>query len=365
MRTHRRLALILAFAIPSAALAERGRTPIRLEMELVSLDPESGKGEVRIDLSSEKEASGTEVTLILTAGVSAETTAWTLDLDPGKVRTIFASFRVEKGAGNVAVTARATKVFAPDDSWGDIQSILLRGEPATRLAESGWKYTEVPVMRRVEPGTATVLSTEPVKIPDGSWATTLASPVAPPSKAVGGTPAGPPAASPLLQFTVTGRFRYPDRAFVDRDGSDVLMELRRGDGSAIPGSNFCFTNGDGTFSCAFNHPGSSMRLRIFSYTNLDPGPSRLGVFSPGCGDALGCAYSQDSYEFTCAAGSSCDLGVLGWSITEPWMGAMQMTEDMIRTFEKLVTANLETPQTRPLPGRIVFPSLNSPRYHLD
>ncbi len=362
---HHARAVVCGACVLLAALTPlvraRPHSPIQLQLELVQLDPDKARAEIRIEVSSEQEAPETNVELIVPEGIGADQTSWTVDLVPGKPLSLYTTIRAERDAGNVAITARASKVFGPTDSWGDAASVLLRADPQTHRLTLGWVYTHVPVLRQVEPGNAKVVSTSALPIPEGPWSETLGPTAEVPVKGAN-TAAEPDSPGAALQFTVTGRFVYPDRSGVDRDAADILLELRRGDGEPLPGSNFCFTNGDGTFSCSFEHPGTTLRLRFYAYTNLDPGPTRLGVFSPSCGDAPGCAWPQDSWEFTCPAGTSCDLGVIGGTYTEPWMGAMQMTEDMIRAFEKLIFDNLHAPQNGPLPGRIVFPSAVGPQY---
>jgi hypothetical protein len=82
---------------------------------------------------------------------------------------------------------------------------------------------------------------------------------------------------------------------------------------------------------------------VWSWTNLNPGPSRLGVFSGpevsgGCGNEdIDCAYPVQTGEIACADGTSCNIGSwFTFNGVEPWGGAMQMTQDMMRSFKKIL-----------------------------
>ena len=362
MRNHngslliRRLALLGAFLLPLAALATPPRTPITVKLTIPNSPRLLQPGTLVVQVTSTDDAPDTVVELVLPEGVFADETRWIVDLESGASRRLATRFTITTAAlGNVTLSARAYKEIAPGTVWGDMKSIPLH--IGITEVQRGWKVDVVPVGELGVPGDAPPLSMDPTPftggkakiIPPGVSPAAQGSPI--PSLGVDGT------------VTLTGRWRYYDRAGILRDIDQQLIEIRRGDGTALSSRIFCYTNWDGTFSCSFTHPGTTFRVWLRSWTNLNPGPTRLGVFqgieTGGCGsDSIDCSYSVQSAEVSCPDGQTCNTGT--WYIltntAEPWRGAHLMEQDLIRSWKKLYYGVVHPAgSNNPGPGRITYP----------
>jgi hypothetical protein len=352
-------ALAGALLSAPAALATPPATPITLELEIEGPPRPFESNSLTIRVGSISDAPGTEVELLLPEGIVADETRWIVDLEAGSTVTLTTRYTITKAAGNVAISARALQQRGPDTVWGDMKSVPLH-VGATR-AQRGWKMNLVPVAELSEPGETLPLSRR---------STPFAQPGPEP-------PAEPPAAIPSRSstargvtteaagtVTLTGKWQYHDRSGVARNVDQQLIEIRRGDGGALSPRVYCFTATDGTFSCSFSHPGTTLRVWVRSWTNFSAGPTRLGVFQGieipgGCGsDSVDCSYPVQTGEITCASGSSCAVGTwtLATSTGEPWLGAHQMEQDLIRSWKRL-HFDLVHPSgsNNPGPTRITYP----------
>lgn len=353
----RSVGFLLALAWPIAALATPPKTPITVELAVPDLPRLLQPSSLTVQVSSIADAPDTLVELVLPEGVYADETAWTVDLAPGAVHRLATRFTITTAAlGNVTLGVRASKVWGPGTIWGDMKTLQLHiGKTGIR---KGWKMDVVPVGVLAVPGDAEPLSTDETPFTRGR------------------TKAVPPAVRPAARgtsiesvgtdgtVTLTGRWQYHDRGGILRDVDQQLLEIRRGDGSALSPPAYCFTNWDGTFSCSFTHPGTTMRIWVRSWTNFTPGPTRLGVFqgpeiAGGCGsDSVDCSYPVQTSEVSCPDWQTCNIGTwwISSGVPEPWLGAHQMEQDLIRSWKKLHFGGVHPAgSNNPGPGRITYP----------
>jgi hypothetical protein len=266
--------------------------------------------------------------------------------------------------GNVSLSVRANRRVAPGVVWGDMATLpLYLGAEEDRAVE-GWKVSHVPVGKLAEPGDALVVSTEPTSF---SFAAAAhgASQAAPPSVKPARQPDRLPSVPKALgTVTLTGRWRYADRSGVLRDLDQQLLEIRRGDGSALSPQAYCYTEVDGTYSCSFPYTGTTVRVWARSYAAFTFGAgstNRLGVFSGievtgGCGSSsIDCSYPVETAEVFCGDGQTCSVGDYWVGAGEPWLGAHQMTQDLIRSWKKIWFDVRHPASTASGPGRITYP----------
>jgi hypothetical protein len=78
-----------------------------------------------------------------------------------------------------------------------------------------------------------------------------------------------------------------------------------------------------------------------------------------CGsDAIDCSYPVQTGVISCADGATCDVGT--WTVHatitgEPWLGAHQMSQDLIRSFKRIFFDLRHPANTAPGPGRVNYP----------
>jgi len=353
----------LLMAASTAVFATPPRSPISLNLKLEGLEDGHIAGEAILEVSSTVDAPGTTVLLTVPAGMEADRTEWAVDLQANVPIVITTRWSLSAGAGNYTVSARAYRPIGPGSSWGEMRSLPYHME-AAGVPAGGWKVDRVPVAKMAKGGNALVVSDESVPFAfddlsaasgaDESWPDTGALP--PGSTAI----ATPPAAAGTV--TLTGTWQYPDRSGVPRAVDQQYIEIRHGDGTPLSPRVFCFTQNNGSFSCSFTHPGTTMRVWLRSATNLTPGPTRLGVFSGievpgGCGsDSIDCTYANSSPTISCADGATCSLGVMVAAGGEPWIGAHQMTQDLIRSWKKILFDNKHPAGTHGGPAKITYPT---------
>jgi hypothetical protein len=349
--------LLAALLAPLASWATPPSTPITLDLAIPELPEPFAESSLKIRVSSIADAPGTEVELLLPEGIVADETSWTVDLKAGSPVTLSTRWTIVGATGNVAISARAFLRLGARTVWGDMKSIPLHIDEAG--AQKGWSTSLVPVARLAEPGDTRSLSLEPTAFPRAAEA---------------GVPTRPPAATPekagavrppskvTAGVTLTGRWQYPDRSGTTLNIDQQLIEIRRGDGSALSPRVYCYTAWDGSFSCSFNHPGTTLRVWVRSYTNFSVGPTRLGVFQGieipgGCGsDSIDCSYPVQTGEISCASGSTCDVGTWIVAGSEPWLGAHQMQQDLIRSWKRLYFDFVHpSGSNNPGPARITYP----------
>ena len=352
----RRLAILGAFLWPLAAFATPPGTPIQVKLKITDWPTLLEPGSLVIQVNSTEHAPDTVVELVLPEGVFADETQWILDLEPDSSRRLTTRFTVTAAAlGNVTLSVRAYKELAPGTTWGDMKSIQLH--VGTAGIQKGWKVDVVPVAQLGVPGDVEPLSMDQTPFLGGR-STLVPAAVNP---AAQGSPI--PLAGVDGTVTLTGRWQYYDRGGLLRDIDQQLIEVRRGDGSALTSPVYCYTSWNGTFSCSFTHPGTTFRIWLRSWTNLNPGPTRLGVFqgpeTGGCGsDSIDCSYPVQSAEVSCPDGQTCNIGT--WyiltNLAEPWRGAHLMEQDLIRSWKKLYFDVVHpTGSNNSGPGRITYP----------
>ncbi len=366
--------LVIATILLSASTtvhATPPRSPISLSLKVDGLEQGESSGEVFLEAVSVQDAPGTTVALILPPGMQADRTEWTVDLVAGAPIELTTEWSLTAGPGNYTVSARATRSLGPGSSWGDMKSIPYHvGSAGTPAA--AWKVDHVPVAKTAKAGSALVVSDTPVPfafedLTAASWAQeSLPAVEAQPPIPIDGTepaaasPPGSPSAAGTV--TLTGIWQYPDRSGVPRAVDQQYLEIRHGDGTPLSPRVFCFTQSDGSFSCSFPYPGTTMRVWLRSATNLNPGPTRLGVFSGidipgGCGsDSIDCTYANSSATISCPDGATCSLGTMVAAGGEPWIGAHQMTQDLIRSWKKILFDNKHPAGTQGGPAKISYPT---------
>ncbi len=362
-------ALLAACMLP--AMASAPSTPISISIKLASIDSAGGSGEAVLEVVSSQDAPGTTVRMLLPEGVTAEPSEWRVDLQAGVPVTYEARVKWDQTAltGNLMISARANRSLDAVSSWGDMETVELHLDPDTGIASEGWKVREVTVGGLSEPGNARIVSMEPIP-----WSWEQARAAVPPSVLPStdaqkpGEPVEPPPAAGVV--TITGQWNYQDRSGVQRPVDQQLIELRNAGGGALAPRAFCFTGLDGTFSCPGTHPGTNLRVWVWSWTNLNPGPTRLGVFSGsevagGCGnEGLDCAYPVTTGEVACPDGGTCNVG--NWFVInggEPWGGAHQMTQDLVRSWKKLLFDPTRHTGGLGGPARINYPTNHGPHAH--
>jgi hypothetical protein len=370
-----------------AVLGSAPRSPIQIDLKMEGLVEGNLSGEASLEVVSTEDAPGTTVSLILPHGMEAERREWIVKLraaEPIVLRTRW--WLIEAADENLTVSAKASYRLGPSSSWGDMKSIAFHLEPAGRPAK-GWKVETVPMAPPGPDCAARIVSTEPLpfRFPDRgavsgkdeAWAAAAAErPPLPGLPAPPGPPMAPDRPEPVSMtaptaVTLTGTWLYPDRSGVPRAVDQQYLEIRKGDGTPLSPRVFCFTQTNGGFSCSFPHPGTSLRVWLRSATNLTPGPTRLGVFSGieipgGCGsDSIDCTYANTSAAVVCADGTTCNLGTMTAAGGEPWIGAHQMTQDLIRSWKKILFDTKHPSGTHSGPAKITYPSPESgPHAHV-
>jgi hypothetical protein len=234
-------------------------------------------------------------------------------------------------------------------------------------SQMGWKVEHVPVAALAKQGNTAPISMQPTPFSFSAARVARSPDILPSVEPTDAISAPSPVPNSPGTVTLSGRWQYADRSNVARDIDQQLIEIRHGDGSALNPRVFCFTDLDGTFSCAFDHPGTTMRVWVRSWTNLNRpgGTDRLGVFSGievtgGCGsDSIDCSYPVQTAEITCADGATCDVGT--WTVDaaitgEPGLGAHQMTQDLIRSWKKLFFDTKHGTGVTAGPARITYPA---------
>lgn len=349
------------FLSSSGALAIPPQTPISLDLEVGGVPLLHQSSTLTIKVVSSQAAPDTSVELILPEGITAEETRWNVDLEADVPHVFTTRWTVTTAVKNSALNARALRVTESGAVWGDMKSIPIY--VSLNRASRGWLVDSVPVAIQVEDGDVQPLSEEPTAFSFSSPEAQEA--LEAPMPAVVPTPISSPAAEPRTSLagttTLTGRWSYLDRSGVQRNVDQQIIEIRRGDGSALNPRVYCYTAVDGTYSCSFPHPGTTLRVWVRSYTNFTPGPTRLGVFSGievsgGCGsDSIDCSYPVETAEVSCADGQTCNVGSYFIPAGEPWLGAHQMTQDLIRSWKRLFFDTFHPVGGNPGPGRITYP----------
>ena len=364
------MATLLASVSP-ALLATPSRSPISLTLNVEGLEQGDLSGEVLLQVVSVQDAPGTTVTLLLPAGMEADRTEWMVDLLADVPIKLATKWSLSAGPGNYTVSAKATRAIGRGSSWGDMTSIPYHVESAG-VPAARWTVDHVPVAKTTGAGAALVVPEAPIPFAfddlsavsgeQEAWPATGALPpltddAAEPAAL---TPPGLPAAAGTV--TLTGTWQYPDRSGVARPVDQQYIEIRHGDGTGLSPRVFCFTQTNGFFSCPLPYPGTTMRVWLRSATNLTPGPTRLGVFSgieipAGCGgDSIDCTYANTSPAISCPDGGTCSLGVMVAAGGEPWIGAHQMTQDLIRSWKKILFDTRHPTGTHSGPAKITYPT---------
>jgi len=359
------IALIVLAAWASAAQATPPRTPITVSLSISETPRLYEEASLTIEVRSVLDAPATAVELVLPEGVTAERTQWTVDLKAGRPVTLTTSWSFVAEPGNVSLSARATREVGPGEVWGDMAAIPLHLSAQVDRAVEGWTVDHVPVAGLLEAGDALVVSTESTPF-SFSAAPAPGVPGMPPPSVMPSLRPAVPASAPSVAGTVvlTGRWRYADRSNTLRDLDQQLLEIRKGDGTALSPRAYCYTQTDGTYSCPVPYTGTTLRVWTRSYTSFSFGSgstNRLGVFSGievtgGCGsDSVDCSYPVETAAISCGDGQTCNVGDYSVPLGEPWSGAHQMTQDLVRSWKKIWFDTRHPANTAPGPGRITYP----------
>ncbi|HSL83441.1 MAG TPA: hypothetical protein VLF66_11740, partial [Thermoanaerobaculia bacterium] len=355
------IGLLGALLWPAPAAATPPATPISIELSIDRAPRPFERSSVTIRVVSVVDAPATEVEVLLPDGIVADQQSWLVDLEADVPVELSTSWTITGAAGNVAISARALSQVGPDTTWGDMKSIPLH--VGVTQSQRGWRADMVPVAELVEPGDAPPVSRRPTPFPRGRDREPDVLPAVPATRESSAFTTQDVVAAGTV--TLTGRWQYHDRAGLTRNIDQQVIEIRRGNGNALSPRVYCFTSTDGTFSCSFAHPGSTMRVWVRSWTNYSTGPTRLGVFegieiSGGCGSSsIDCSYPVQTGEITCASGSTCAVGT--WVVStsgtgEPWLGAHQMEQDLIRSWKRLRFDFVHpSGSANPGPARITYP----------
>ena len=349
------------------ALASRPETPISVEIDISHAPGVNEDVTVNITVTSILDAPGTQVELVLPKRATASPTSWTVDL-LANIPANFTSTITLAEHGNATVSVRAVKAFASGAVWGDMKSIpLFVGGLGRGPSEKRWKADYVPVAQLAANGDTAPVSMDPTPFSFPPSAGRAATPDIVPS-VVPARVSSPAPSVPGNPGTVilTGTWQYADRSGFLTNIDEQLIEIRKGDGTPLNPPVYCYTSTDGSFSCSFPHPGTTMRVWVRSYTNFNRpgGADRLGVFSGpevsgGCGsDSIDCSYPAQTGEISCADGATCNVGawwVDAINIGEPWLGAHQMTQDLIRSWKKIYFDSKHGTGVSAGPGRINYP----------
>jgi hypothetical protein len=345
------LALLVSAAVVWTLFAHPASTPITVDISGRLPTQFDKPTTIKVKIKSVLDAPDTIFEIVTPEGVNATPNLKTLNLKANQPQSIVATIVISKSTpkGNQAIYFRALRTISADTIWGDMRGILFNVTDTGIV--SGWSTTIVPVAELTTPGSTPVTDIQPT--PWHPRQDTRFTPVMPKITRSNGqfTEFSEPSAIliPLSPGTVTlrGRWMYHDRSGVARPIDQQVIEIRRGDGSRIGSGLFpCFTAPDGSFECSFNHPGSTMRVWVRSWTNFCNNAScsdtdRLGTFSGNelsCGsDSIFCSYPVQTGVISCADGATCDIGTwtVHTSITgEPWVGAHQISQDLIRSNKK-------------------------------
>jgi hypothetical protein len=355
-----------------SVLADEPHTPITLEMQLSQAPRLSESATVTVVVKSTKNAPGTLVELVLPKGVSANPARWTVNLKTDVPLTFTSNIVIEGASGNLSISARALKQWRPGTAWGEMKTVPIHVDTAGKAPSAfNWSVDQVPVAGLGRQGNARIVSTKPTPF---SFPSRLELESRPSPLSGSTEPANQHSAKPSVfmapaapgSITLTGTWQYSDRDGVARAIDQQLIEVRNGDGSAMGSRVFCYTWIDGTYSCTLPTPPGTVRVWVWSWTNFNSpvGTNRLGVFSGpevsgGCGsDSLDCAYPVQTPEASCSDGSTCDMGT--WVVDsgttgEPYLGAHQITQDLIRSWKKLLFDTKHGTGLVAGPGRVNYP----------
>ncbi len=371
------LALLVSAAI---GWAHPGSTPITVAISGQPPTRFDQSATIKIEIKSILDAPNTIFEIIAPKGVDATPNRQTLNLKANQPQSITATIIITKSTpkGNQAIYFRALRRISTDTIWGDMKGLLFNVTDAGIV--SGWSTTSVPVAELSTPG-----STTPTALTPTPWRPqeeTKLRPVLPKLTRNKGQFTGQQDSlfefseplSPLTPLspgavTLKGRWMYHDRSGVARPVDQQVIEIRKGDGSVIGSGLFpCFTASNGNFTCSFNHPGSTMRVWVRSWTNFCNNAScsdtdRLGTFSGNelsCGsDSIFCSYPVQTGVISCADGATCNIGT--WTVHtavtgEPWVGAHQISQDLIRSNKKAwFDTRHPGPPASPGDGRVNYP----------
>jgi hypothetical protein len=343
---------------------------------------------VVIQVVSIEDAPRTHLELLLPEGVRASSRpSWILNLKKNKSVTRSARLKFMR-PGNLQIHAVASREAAPDLTWQDVDTLSLsmsangQGAPGWSLdwigvAAPGEDTFHLAMASRVSQGSAPAIlfpvSSEhsedevPAVYPQESE---IAFPSAPQSQA---------AQSPG-NFTITGKWRYHDRNLptpIERDVDQQLIEMRKGNGLSLIPRCFGYTTATGNYSLTCPHTGTNdYRVWVWSRTSLNCSgpncPNLLGVFNGpetpgGCDNSteVNCAYPVTTPVVMCADGAVCNGGT--WVVHrtntgEPWVGAHQMTQDLMRSWKRIFFATKHTSAIAG-PGPIDYPVPNGHGTH--
>lgn len=376
----RRTIYAVVFSLLALSAAATTFRPITISTKLAEAIRIKQATTMSVTLTSYRSAPKTVVTIETPPGVIARPRRVVVNLRARQSRTLRVElyFSSEVAERNQEIFVRA--LYARPNGIEDVgfKSIAFSRRGDTIV--TSWDTSIVPVGRWREDG-----STPPTSIHPTPWnpkrdAVNKPDLPRPATRGKGERPKQIASLAPTILFapppppdppfvTLDGRWFYDDRSNVAQGIDQQIIEIRRGDGSVIGGGLFpCLTNADGSFSCTFEHPGTSMRVWVRSWVNFcNNGPcddtDRLGTFQGdelGGADSIWWAYPVQTGEINCQVGTTCDVG--GWVINaavtgEPWQGAHQISQDLIRSNKKAWFAPRHPGEPASAgDGRVTYPS---------
>lgn len=388
------LLLLFVGLANSSAWAEQPQTPLTVSLKLDRL-PELNKWvTATLRVVSTLDAPRTRLQLLLPEGAITSSRAnWTVTLKKNKVVT--RSVRVKfTRLGNLQVHGLTSREVASDFIWQAIDTVSFalnatgQGAPAwsndgvglaTPDDEKSFGTNFLSINQNQAPR-ATI--TVDAQLHQSSDTLTVETPSVEPDDGQYTTLNRPQVEAPSNpgNFTVTGRWRYHDRNLpnpITRDIDQQLIEMRKGNGVALNPRCFGYTTVTGTYSLTCPHTGTNdYQVWVWSRTSFncaDSGcPHLLGVFNGpetpgGCGNStdVSCAYPVTTPVFQCVDGGLCNAGswVVGRTAPgEPWVGAHQMTQDLIRSWKRIFIATKHTSALAG-PGVIDYPVPNGHGTH--
>jgi len=385
-------------------------TPIQAVLSIDSYPPIGQPATLTCEISSILEAPGTsaQIELPATARLLDGDTNWQGDLLAGESIKLVATIAFE-AEGDMAVFCRAHRVIDAENSWGDLAGLYLSigqtdslagfapivAEERDHLGEfvalgDGQVIDDAAVQAappRLDESIKAPPAVDPARDIDDDAVQTAPSRLDEPTKApsprldetVEPSPAVDPAldsddgpiasfnAAPLGDLTITGRWRFYNRAD-NLIAEQMIVEIVRGDNSNHLA--WCYTDVSGYYSCGpFTNPGAAgLRSRFLSYTGFSPYSDILVTVNPDWGttgntdNAFGTTTSVQTF-----SDGTHDIG--SWYVTNgaSYERAYWVTYDLIRVWKYIWfgTGSSQSPQETSGPSTVEWKidSTHGTHYH--
>ena len=366
------------------------QTPLSVSLKLDHVPTLNRWVSAVLKVVSAEDAPRTRLELMLPEGASVSGRAsWTVNLKKNKVVTRSARVKFTR-LGNLQIHALASREAAPDLIWQALDTVAL-SMGITGQSAPGWSVDGVgmaaPDEETFGSTNTLLLNSDPTRTtPSSALDSTVDAsdeiPSVDPRETLENEFAAPQFEAPRSpgNITLTGKWRYHDRNLptaTTRDLDQQLVEMRKGNGAALNPRCYGYTTVTGTYSLTCPHTGTNdYQVWVWSRTSFNCAgascPNLLGVFNGpetpgGCGNStdVSCAYPVTTPTVQCADGAVCNAGtwIVGRTVPgEPWVGAHQMTQDLIRSWKRLFVAVKHTSALAG-PGAIDYPVPNGHGTH--